>query len=142
MYSQNPIVLNGKPLPAASRLIVLIPDAQRVDLYSIANRIRCLAAPGGTPVLYVTLVKNYDDEMPAVHTMARLSAITHSARVRADTLVEINISWPALVNRLRNPGDLVLTFADHTVRAWGLWQKSISQVLAEKVNLPIYIIEA
>jgi hypothetical protein len=137
METSTPIQSLEQPV---NRLVVLIPDFHQVDEYGLGKEVRFLARSKNSAVLYLTVVQTYDDEMPAIHRLTRLTAVTRDFKVRADLSVVLEKSWLTVLRRLYQPGDLMVCFAEHQVRK-GLFQHtSIYSELSEKMHLPAWVI--
>ncbi len=125
----------------ANRLVVLIPSICQMDEFALGKQVRGLATPGKSPVLYLTVIQNYDDEMPALHRLTRLAAVTRDAWVRAEMLVVFERSWQSAIRRLHHPGDVMVCLPDHQIRSGWLGQKSMVTEVSEKLRLPVQVLK-
>jgi len=134
-----PIPSDCLSLPAARRLVVILPNYRQIDAYQLGKQVRKLASGYKIPVLYLTIVNDYDSELPALHALTHLAAITNDARVRADVMVEYGLSWPSAVQRICSPEDAVLCMDEYRIRTGIFHQEQLSTLLGKKLNLPVYL---
>lgn len=129
-------IQTGQPLANARRLIVLVPD-EKVDEILLGRNIWELARDQHLDVLYLCVIRNWEDELQAVHKATQLCAVTNHPAIRVDTLVKAEIDWVEAVKEIQQPGDLVVCDASKKVPERLLWKKPLSQALAERLHVPV-----
>ena len=124
-----------QPLPAARRLIVLVPD-EDTDKAELARRIWTLASPRGLAVLFLGFSSSPDTEYRARRRLAALAAMTRDDRVAVETRLEFASDWLQVVKSHHRPGDLVICHAEQSVGRWGM-RRPLSQSLTSALNAPV-----
>jgi hypothetical protein len=137
--TQTRIYREGQPLPDAQRLIVLLPNYS-VDSLALGRRIWDLARVHRSRILFLSLVRDYDEELAALHKMSHLAAIVQDTFTKAETLVRISRNWLKEVGTTWKPGDLLICFADQTVRSRLFRQETLGEFLADRLGIPVYMI--
>jgi len=124
-----------EPLPAARRLVVLIPD-QDTDETELARRIWALASPRGLAVLFLSLSGDPETEYRVRRRLATLAAITRDDWVSVETHLAFTSDWVRAVLTHHRPGDLVVCPAEQNVRRLGMRQP-LSQALISALDAPV-----
>jgi hypothetical protein len=127
----------GRPLPAAQRLVVLVPDAM-VDEAHLAAFIWALAAPQGLEVLLLGTPRRLDEQYRARRRLASIAAITRDDHVRVSSELISDKGWLAAVRQVWRPGDLVVCHAELT-SARGLRRRPLAPALVQALQGPVYV---
>jgi hypothetical protein len=138
--NDSKIFNQGRSFPPARRLIVLIPDFQTINQKSLGRLIWGLASPRKCAVLYLSIVDKLYDEILAAHKLTRLAASTNDRFVHVDIMVEIGIPWLRIIKQISRPGDVLICFEDHFSRNGMFRRKPISAILADQLDLPVYVL--
>jgi hypothetical protein len=124
-------------LPGARRLIVLVPN-EPIDEVALGRRIWDLALPARSDVLFLSTVKNEDEELCALHCLAKLASVAQDRRIQVKTQIQFGRSWRQAVARVYRPGDLVVCLADQCVRRRVFWEEPLCLRLAADLDIPVY----
>ena len=121
---------------AKKRLIVLLPQslAGKTDL---AREVNKQAARHGADVLYLALLDNPEGNLAAARAMATMKAVTSDYHLVAQSRLVSISDWQKILQDSILPGDLVLCFAEQTVRTGMFTVEPISDYLREKFNLHV-----
>ena len=133
------VIPDGEPLPWARRLVVLVP-VMEVDEARLAQRIWMLASANRSDVLYVTLVREPDDESRARRRLATLAALTRDEWISVETRVQPARSWPRMVRPIVQRGDLLVCHAEQTVDTFGFRRRPLAPELAAAINAPVVVL--
>lgn len=131
------LIPDGKPLPPARRLVVLIPDLDS-DETQLAQRIWALASPRELEVLFLGLCRSPYEESRARRRLATLAAITRDARTPVQTQLVISRDWIEVVRSVWRSGDLVVCHAEQCIRSWIFRRRALSHSLLSAINAPVY----
>lgn len=123
------------------RMVVLVSDFHALDEFALGGKVRTLAHPSKAAVLYLAVINNLDDEMPALHRLTRLAAVTRDAWVRVELQVALDHSWSNVIRRLYQPGDLLVCFEGHQVPSGLFGHKSIVSELSDHLHLPVWVLK-
>src|SRR5512138_1989242 len=93
------LIKDDQPLPQANRLIILVPDLS-IDHIALGRRIWDLASINGSKVVYLSVVKSFDEELRALRKVAALSAVTRDVFIDVETHVQFNKSWQKALQRM------------------------------------------
>ena len=126
-------------LPAARRLIVLIPD-QDIDEVELARRIWTLASPRGLAVVFLGLCRAAAEEPRMRRRLVTLAAVTRDKQVKVETRLEFDADWLRRVNAVWRTGDIVVCHAEQATRVWGIGRRPLSQALASSLKAPVYVL--
>jgi hypothetical protein len=127
------------PLPAAKRLVVLVP-AGLIDETALAQHIWSIAQARGLSVLYVSRTTRVEDEPSLRRRLALLAALTRDTDcVRADSRLAVGNDWLALIRAVGQPGDLVVCHAEQQAPLLSLG-RPIGQTLADTLGTPVYLL--
>jgi hypothetical protein len=127
-----------RTIPAANRMIVLVPDFRTINEINLGRLIWGLASPRKCAVLYLSIVDKLYDEILATHKLTRLAAVTNDTFVHVDLMVEIGIPWQRIIKQIARPGDVLVCFEDHIIRNGMFRRKPISKILVAQLNLLVY----
>lgn len=133
------LIKDDQPLPQANRLIILVPDLS-IDHIALGRRIWDLASINGSKVVYLSVVKSFDEELRALRKVAALSAVTRDVFIDVETHVQFNKSWQKALQRMVKSGDIAICIDCHVVPARIFGHKPLGDLLAEKLNLPVYVL--
>jgi len=133
------LIKDDQPLPQANRLIILVPDLS-IDHIALGRRIWDLASVYGSKVVYLSVVKSFDEELRALRKVAALSAVTRDVFIAVESHVQFNNSWQKALQRLVKPGDVAICIDCHVVPVRLFRHKPLGDLLAVKLNLPVYVL--
>ena len=133
------LIPDGKPLPPARRLVVLIPDVS-TDESELARRIWSLASPRGLEVLYLGLCRDPYREPRARRRLASLAAMTRDDWAHVETRLALGGDWVRTVQAAYRSGDLIVCHAEQTVSAWRFAHKPLSHAMLSALNSPVYVL--
>ncbi|MEW5987175.1 MAG: hypothetical protein AB1791_11115, partial [Chloroflexota bacterium] len=111
------LITDGRPLPAARRLVVLVasPDTP----YDLAREVWNLAAPHRLDVLFVALTRRRSERGVLQRLLVSLAAVTRDDHVPVETHLQERGSWLQTVQAVWRPGDLIVCQDGQTVYQWG-----------------------
>jgi len=124
---------------ATRRLVVLVPENE-LDERALAQRIWSLAAQGPLEVLFLALAPNWDAEAHLRRRLATLAALTGDRQVDASTQLACEANWVLAVEKVRQPGDLLICYDRHTSDSWRLQRQHLGAYLSTATNVPAYIL--
>ncbi len=123
-------------LGAASRLVVLIPDAD-ADETELSQHIWFMVGRRELSVLLLGLSQDAHHAPRARRRLATLAALTRDAAVSVETKLMIGSDWLQAVRLVHRPGDLVVCHAEQRVARWGFRREPWSQRLRLALNQPV-----
>ena len=118
------------------RLIVLVPESE-IDTSSAARKIWELANALGSRVQFLGLCKDVTREPSLRRQIISMASIVGDDRVFVESKIEFGNNWLKFVKPNLNKGDVIACFAEHNT---GLANRSLSQILAPRLNTTIYIL--
>ena len=107
----------GVGLPAARRLVVLVPDVD-LDETALARRIWSLASPNKLSVLYQGVARSPADEPRARRRLATLAALTRDDSIKAGTGLALETDWLGALMPQLCSGDLIVCHAEQKLSSW------------------------
>jgi hypothetical protein len=128
-----------QPLPAARRLLVLVPNAD-VDELGFARRIWLMASPRRLAVIYLGINRNVQSESLARRRLINLAAITRDDGVSVATQLEHDNDWIRSVQRHSAPGDLIVCHMEQKFLDQGLRRRSLAQTLVSALSVPVCVL--
>ena len=136
----DPVILsNTRCLPPTQRLVVLMPE-YTVDLASLSHIIRDQAINHTSQILIMSVVKEPFSSVHMAHVLRYLFAFIHDPFLHVDTRVEMNTTWLKAIKKVTRPGDTFLVLSDHSVRKGLFWNQPVSELIAKRLDLPVYIL--
>ncbi len=123
-------------LADARRLIVLVPDLD-VDETILGRCIWDIARPAKLDVLYLCVIRHWDEELRAFHKSTRLSAVTHDPRIHVATMVKGEIDLFKAIKGIYRPGDLIICDESQRISERVFWRKSLSRALSDRLHIPV-----
>ncbi len=129
----------GEGQAPVRRLLVLVPQDAGLDA-ELAQRAWRLASPTGLPVVLVGLAHDSASEAQRRRQLASLAALTRGEGVVVTITLALEPSWLRAVQRLWQPGDLVVCFSGQVAAAgWlGLGRQPLLQALQAALRAPLY----
>ena len=122
------------------RLIVLVPD-QGVYGAALAQHIRDLAAPCEINVALVCVMESGAVAESALRLrLATLAASIGDGQVDVTANVVSGQSWIGAVQRMWQPGDIVICCAEHRVPTVATGQQPLYHVLSWLLDIPVYVL--
>lgn len=121
----------------AMRLVVILPGT-RIDEIALARLVWGLGVTYSSDILYLCVVQNTEEELRALHQLARLYALTQDPRFRVETSILQGLTWSEAIRSVWKPGDLMICYANHSIRSRFFARKWLSRWLAEEFHLPVY----
>ena len=136
----NPVLLEKNvQLPPADRLVVLLPEYP-VDVSTLGRIIRDMALHRVSNVFLLSVVKEPFAGIHMAHVQGFLYAVTHDPFLHVETSVQAETTWLRAIRAIWQPGDMFLCLSDHTVR-WGVfWQKPIAELITQRIDAPVYVL--
>jgi hypothetical protein len=135
------VILSPSPasqLESASWLIVLVPSIE-ADLGAATQRVWELANAGSKRVRFIGLYENAAQELTLRRQLAGMSAMVGSTGIYTETEPVSGNDWIEVVRSRSQAGDIVACLANHRS---GSLNRSVSNILQENINLPIYILSS
>jgi hypothetical protein len=129
---------NESQIPAARRLVVLVPDVE-VDESGLAARIWGLASPRRLEVLLLGTARREQEQYRARRRLVTMAAITRDDSVHVDIELALDQGWLPAVRHVWRPGDLVVCHDEQRLTA-GLGRHPLAQVLLRRVATPVYVV--
>ncbi len=120
----------------AHRLIVLVPDSD-LDYAAATRRVWKLADDSGADILFISLYTDISRESSLRRQLVMMTAMIQDGNVEAEAKVEFGNNWVDIVKFNRQPGDMVVCFAEQRA---GLLYRPLSQILQSNLDLPVYIL--
>jgi hypothetical protein len=117
----------------------LVPNFN-LDELAFGRQIWELAVSSCREILFLGAVKTADDELKTVHRVAALRACAQDRRLHVETRLEFGRSWHKAISSIWKPGDLIVCCPDHEIRTNLFRHVSLGSLLAEDLNLPVYIL--
>ena len=133
------LILDQQDLPPASRLVVLVPDFS-IDEIAMGRGIRELAQMTCSDILFLSAVRNLDEEMISLHRMASLHACAHDRLIHVQTRLEFGLSWQKAVRQIWQPGNLIVCCPDHEIRCNLFQRRALGELLAHDLKMPVYVL--
>jgi hypothetical protein len=133
------LIWDQKVLPPASRLVVLVPDFS-IDEIDMGRRIWELAQMTCNDILFLSAVRNLDEELISLHRMAALYACAQDRLIRVQTRLEFGLSWQKAVRQIWQPGNLIICCPDHKIRFNLFQRRHLGALLARDLKLPVYVL--
>jgi hypothetical protein len=132
-------LVEGQPLPAASRLLVLVPGpATSIEL---ANRIWSLAATKKeVEVLFMGAAWENNDLYTMRRLLATLAAATRDQQVRVETRLATGKNWLQAIRAVWQPGDLIICHREQAITAWGFQRLPLAEAIAVTFQTPVYVL--
>lgn len=127
----------GVSLPAARRLVVLMPDMD-LDEAGLAWRVWSLAAPNSLAVLYLGSARSETEEPRARRRLATIAALTRDERVMVKTMLALEANWLGALRPVLRSGDVIVCHAEQTLWSWRgarLLGSGLCQALQSPVHL-------
>ncbi len=120
----------------AHRLIVLVPDGD-LDYAAATRRVWKLADDSGADILFISLYTDISRESSLRRQLVMMTAMIQDGNVEAEAKVEFGNNWVDIVKFNRQPGDMVVCFAEQRA---GLLYRPLNQILRSNLNISIYIL--
>ena len=122
------------------RLIVLVPSNLIIQASQFGHSIGELSRGRVSRILFAANAESADQELRLEHLLQQLYAATHDTRLQVETVLFFRASWTKALQSIYQPGDVLACLEPHLVRP-RLWQtRPLYQLLAEKLDFPIYIL--
>lgn len=138
--ASNPLLIpEGKALPVASRLVVLVPEAE-MDEMKFAQTIWALATPRQLPVLFLGRCGEPVNEFVARRRLTNLRTMTHDHYVTVETRLSSRRDWIQAVREVWHPNDLVICHAEQYVLCWGLRRQALGRALTSALQAPVCVL--
>ena len=130
-----------QPMPAANRLLGLIPEAYIMDDPHLGQHIRELAGEARASVMLLMLVEKEEDALHIRHRLETLASIVRSARTPSEFTLDFGTNWHRAVQSAWQEGDLIVCPVEHTIKT-GLFHRTrvLCQVLVEDLHKSVYAI--
>lgn len=118
------------------RLLVLVSDLD-VDETVLGHSVWDIARPAKLDVLYLCVIRHWDDELQAFHKTTRLCAVTHDPRIHVESLLKGEIDVFKAITDVYRTGDLIICDESQEISKHIFWRKSLSKALTDKLHVPV-----
>ena len=140
MLQTHPTVITDiHALPDVRRMVVLIPENEKLDEYFLGCCIHKLARIHSSDILYLSVIQNYDNESRTQMKLDDLANISRDLHNYVTSELYDGISWLKAVQAVWKPGDLVVCLDGHTIREWGFRHVAISEYLVARLGVTVYV---
>lgn len=133
------LLFDGGNLPPSSRLLVLMPDFN-FDEKVLGRKVWDLAIQNRSDVLFLGVIQSPDQKLYALNQLRGLMAVVQDRRLKVDSRLEFGLSWQKAIRHWWMPGDMIICCSSHRVQALPLRHKSLAELIAQELRLPVYVL--
>ena len=132
---------NAPPIPAARRLLVVIPELYFLDHPRLALHLRELAEEAGASIALLAMSERDEDVMFWTHRLESFGSTIRTSRVPVEMILEAGDNWHRAIQTNWRTGDLIVSPMEHTVKT-GIFHRTrvLCQVIVEDLHKTVYAI--
>lgn len=119
------------------RLVILVPDNE-LDEQGLSTQVWQMASRGALEVLFLSLPPEPETEAYLRCRLSGIAAMTRDDQVPVSLSVSPEKSWLEAVERVWQPGDLLVCFRNQTVNSRFIGRTSLGARLCEALGTPVY----
>ena len=123
----------------AKRLVVVVPKGH-FNEEELAHKVWQLASTTYLPILFLSLSTDPDGAAYLRRRLVTIAAITAFGEVKATTSIQEGRGWLQAIQRILQPGDLLVCLSEHQVPFRLIGRKALGDILATSLHMPIYLI--
>jgi hypothetical protein len=134
------LITEEKMVPAARRLVVLIPNGEFSDP-ELARKIDALGRSGRISILYLGLASSPTNDSLLRQHMAALSAYTRSPNREIDYQLIYRPNWPEALRGILKDGDQIICLENHFVADRFSRHTRLAGLLTTSLKAPVFVIQ-
>lgn len=134
------LIPEGKPMPSARRLIVIVPPADFNNL-EFALKVGRLSQWGKKEILFVALARDPEKDSLLRRRMTTLASYVRSPNIESSYKLLFVNNWPEALRDLLAVGDRVICLEDHLTTGRFFQNIPLSQQLITTLKIPVCVVQ-